>query len=212
MTLPKANAPEVKRDGAQDAPAHLILAHGAGAGMDSPWLARITALLVAAQVCVHRFEFGYMAARRQGGRRPPPKAESLTGEYELAVSQVAHDLRPGQRLVIGGKSMGGRVASLVADRLYPDVVSGLVCLGYPFHPVGRPAQLRTAHLADLKCTTLILQGTRDPFGTRDEVTGYTLSPAITVDWIDDGDHDFKGAGRGTMERVAEKIATFAGAR
>lgn len=211
MSRTNADAPHVKTDGSPAAATHLILAHGAGAGMDSPWLARMTALLVESQICVHRFEFGYMAARRQGARRPPPKAETLAPEYEHAVSQVARTLRPNQRLVIGGKSMGGRVASLIADRLFPDTITGLICLGYPFHPVGKPAQLRTAHLAKLVCPTLIVQGTRDPFGTRDEVAGYALSPAITIDWIDNGDHDFKGAGRGVMEGIAARVAAFASA-
>jgi predicted alpha/beta-hydrolase family hydrolase len=198
-------------DGPRDAKAHLLLAHGAGAGMRSVFLQRLAELLAGAGVGVHRFEFDYMAQRADnGGRRPPPKAETLAGEYSAAAAQVAGALSQGQRLVIGGKSMGGRVASLVADDLLAQgLIAGLVCVGYPFHPVGRPEKLRTAHLADLACPTLIVQGTRDPFGTRDEVAGYALSPAIGVHWIENGDHDLKGAGRGVMENVAGKIAAFA---
>ena len=93
-----------------------------------------------------------------------------------------------ERLVIGGKSMGGRIASLVADEAG---VAGLVCLGYPFHPVGKPDQLRVEHLQTIKTPTLIVQGERDPFGTREEVARYKLSKAVRVAWMTDGDHSFK---------------------
>ncbi len=92
-----------------------------------------------------------------------------------------------QGLVIGGKSMGGRIASLIADEAG---VAGLVCLGYPFHPEGKPDQLRVAHLESIKTPTLILQGERDCFATREEVAEYKLSPAIRVAWLKDGDHSF----------------------
>jgi hypothetical protein len=94
-------------------------------------------------------------------------------------------------LILGGKSMGGRIASMVADELG---VAGLVCIGYPFHPPGRPEKLRTAHLADLATPTLILQGERDPFGLPDEVESYDLSSAIRVEWLADGDHSLKPRG------------------
>lgn len=202
---------DIATDGRRDAASHLLFAHGAGAGMDSAFLVRIAKLLADAGLCVHRFEFAYMAARRIGGsRRPPPRAETLSGEYEAAVAQVTKSLGKGQRLFIGGKSMGGRVASLVADALWTKrTIAGLVCVGYPFHPVGQPAKLRTAHLQPLECPALIVQGTRDSFGTRDEVAGYGLPPAIRLHWIENGDHDLKGAGRGVMEGVAETIAAFA---
>ena len=139
---------------------------------------------------VVRFEFAYMAARRSGeGRRPPPKAEKLIGEYLEAVDQLAPS---GGHLVIGGKSMGGRVASMVADELFAaGRIAGLLCLGYPFHPPGKPEQLRTAHLKGLRAPALIVQGTRDEFGTRDEVPGYDLSSSIKLYWLEDGDHDLR---------------------
>jgi predicted alpha/beta-hydrolase family hydrolase len=95
---------------------------------------------------------------------------------------------PASRLVIGGKSMGGRIASMVADRLG---VKGLVCLGYPFHPAGRPGILRVSHLKDLATPTLILQGERDALGSREEIGGYALSPSIRLVFLPDGDHSFK---------------------
>jgi predicted alpha/beta-hydrolase family hydrolase len=88
--------------------------------------------------------------------------------------------------------MGGRVASMVADDLLAEGrIAGLLCLGYPFHPPAKPAQLRTAHLEALKTPALICQGTRDEFGTRSEVAGYTLSDRIEILWQEDGDHDLK---------------------
>ncbi|MBP7000961.1 alpha/beta family hydrolase [Amaricoccus sp.] len=173
---------EFLRDGPADAAATLLLAHGAGAAMDSPWMNALTAALVAEGLAVARFEFAYMAARRRGERRPPPRGETLIPEFEAAVAALAF---PG-RLIIGGKSLGGRVASMAADAIGP---AGLVCLGYPFHPPGKPAQTRTGHLAGLATPTLICQGTRDPFGGREEVATYALSPAIEVLWFEDGDHD-----------------------
>lgn len=174
-----------------DAPgssAVLLLAHGAGAAMDSTGMTAIASRIADRGVTVARFEFGYMAARRTGLRPPPPRAETLVDEYRAAVEAVG-DARP---LVIGGKSMGGRVASMAADALFAEGrIRGLVCLGYPFHPPERPEQLRTAHLIDLVTPTLICQGTRDPFGTSDEVPGYGLSSAIRVRWFEDGDHDLR---------------------
>jgi predicted alpha/beta-hydrolase family hydrolase len=176
-------------DGPEAAPATVLLAHGAGASMESAAMTAIAGALAAAGLRVARFEFAYMAARRGGsGRSAPPRADRLIPEYREAVA----DLGATPPLVIGGKSMGGRVASMVADELHAEGrVSGLLCLGYPFHPPGRPEQLRTAHLAALRTPTLICQGTRDPFGSREEVAGYSLSDNIRVRWLEDGDHDLR---------------------
>jgi len=179
--------------GPETAPATILLAHGAGAPMDSASMTAAADALAAAGLRVARFEFGYMAARRTGGGGPPPRAETLQPEYRAAIDAL--DVKG--RLVIGGKSMGGRVASMIADRLHAEGrIAGLLCLGYPFHPpekppMGREGQLRTAHLADLKTPTLIVQGTRDRFGTKEDVAGYKLSPAIALLWLEDGDHDLK---------------------
>jgi uncharacterized protein len=106
--------------------------------------------------------------------------------------------------------MGGRVASMVADDLYAaGKIVGLLCLGYPFHPPGKPGQLRTRHLADLKTPTLICQGTRDPFGTREEVSGYELSERVEVFWLEDGDHDLKPRKRVSGVTAAEHLQTLA---
>jgi uncharacterized protein len=200
--------------GLAQATATLILAHGAGAPMDSRFMNEMADLLANRSIAVMRFEFPYMASRRATGkRRPAPKAETLCPVYREAV--LAARATVTGRLAIGGKSMGGRVASLVADELFGEAaVQGLVCLGYPFHPPGMPEKLRTAHLEGLRCPTLIVQGERDPFGTRDEVEVLKLSPAISLAWIDDGDHDLgpRGASgftrKGNLTTAADRIAEF----
>ena len=175
-------------DGPDGAPATVLLAHGAGAPMDAPAMSAIAGALAGSGLRVARFEFGYMAARRAGARRPPPRAETLLPEYRAAIEALA----AAGPLVIGGKSMGGRVASMLADEVRSrGLLSGLLCLGYPFHPPGQQDRLRTAHLEALQTPALICQGTRDPFGTREEVAGYRLSPSIEILWLEDGDHDLK---------------------
>lgn len=179
-------------DGPDDAPATLLLAHGAGAPMDSPFMAAIASGLGAKGWRVVRFEFGYMARMRQTGRRQGPDRMPLLQEafrQQVRLEQAAWPQRP---LFVGGKSMGGRVASLLVDGLAAAAgVRGCLCLGYPFHPPGKPLTLRSEHLAELQAPTLILQGERDPFGKREEVGSYALSPQVQVGWIASGDHSFK---------------------
>ena len=176
-------------EGPDDAEVTILLAHGAGASMDSASLNASTKALAATGLRVIRFEFDYMASRRTSqAKRPPPRAEKLISEYIAAIDA----LDPTGPLVIGGKSLGGRVASMTADQLHRSGrIAGLLCLGYPFHPIGKPDQLRTAHLADMQTPTLIVQGTRDAFGTREEVATYKLSNSIEILWLEDGDHDLK---------------------
>jgi predicted alpha/beta-hydrolase family hydrolase len=208
--------------GTKSARCHILLAHGAGAPMTSPFMEKIANLLAERGICVHRFEFAYMAGRRTSGeagggkRTPPPKAERLIDEYRTSVARIAKDLPKGTQLLIGGKSMGGRVASLCADELFEaGRISGLVCLGYPFHPPGQPEKLRTAHLEHLRCPALIVQGERDPFGTRPEVEAFRLSPAIRIAWMGDGDHDLGPRGgsgftrAGNLAAAADAVAAFA---
>ncbi len=167
----------------------LILAHGAGAGFDTPFMTMISEAMSARGVMVARFEFAYMRRRRETGKRGGPgRAERLLGEYEARVREWAARAP----VFIGGKSMGGRIASMLADDLHGQgLVSGLVCLGYPFHPPGKPRNTRTAHLETLETPALICQGERDPFGNRQDVASYALSGAIAIHWAPDGDHDLK---------------------
>jgi predicted alpha/beta-hydrolase family hydrolase len=180
----------------------VVLAHGAGSLMDSSFMEEMAHALVGESIQVIRFEFPYMQEFRKTGRRSAPDAPTVLQEcWASVVDQIGSP----SELVIGGKSMGGRIASMVADRLE---VKGLVCLGYPFHPAGRPTSLRVAHLKDLRTPTLILQGTRDTLGTREEIAGYTLSAAIRVAYLEDGDHSFKprkSSGRTYAQNMAEAV-------
>ena len=198
-------------DGAPTEKATLLLAHGAGAPMDSDWMNNVAAKVAGHGIRVARFEFGYMAARRGGERPPPSPANRLIGEYVGAIGSVE---RSGP-LFIGGKSLGGRMASMIADKQFKDgAIAGLVCLGYPFHPPGQPEKLRTDHLEGLACPALICQGERDPFGTQEDVAGYPLSPQIAIEWLIDGDHDLKprkASGAtfdGNLDMAAKAVADF----
>lgn len=174
--------PHLLVDGPTDAPATFVFAHGAGAGMEHEWMQQTAARLADRGLRVVRFEFPYMAARRDGRRPGPDRLPKL--------QQVYRDVVAAQRgpVVVAGKSMGGRVATTIADD-----VGALACVafGYPFHPPGKPENLRTAHLENLRTPTLILQGERDTFGTPDEVAGYPLCDTIRVQWLPDGDHSLK---------------------
>ncbi len=179
--------------------------------MDSDFMEVMARGLAEKSIGTARFEFAYMAARRSDGwKRPPPRSPKLEVEFHGAIEA----LQANGPLFIGGKSMGGRIASMIADELYlENKVSGVVCLGYPFHPPGKPDNLRTGHLEGLKAPTLICQGTRDPFGTSEEVAGYRLSNAIELAWIDDGDHSFKprkASGRSLEQNLAQAIDVVAG--
>lgn len=192
-------------DGPARAPLVFALAHGAGAPMDHPFMARVAAGIGAASFRVARFEFPYMAERRRTGKkRPPDRAPVL----RTTIEEVAGTLRT-DRLVLGGKSMGGRIASEMADALG---VRGLICLGYPFHAPGRPDNVRADHLQAIRTPTLILQGTRDPFGTADEIAGYALSKKVRVRFLEDGEHSFKprkASGRTEEQNIDEAAAEAA---
>jgi predicted alpha/beta-hydrolase family hydrolase len=195
-------------DGPAKARTTILLAHGAGAPMDSASMTATATALAGAGFRVARFEFGYMAARRDGQRKPPPRAETVIPEYRAAVDALGAK----GPLIIGGKSMGGRVASMAADELHAaGRIAGLLCLGYPFHPPGKSTQLRTAHLTDLRTPTLICQGTRDEFGTRDEVAGYALPDRIELLWLEDGDHDLRPRKSVSGFTAADHLRTVAAA-
>ncbi|MCH9807226.1 MAG: dienelactone hydrolase family protein [Alphaproteobacteria bacterium] len=185
--------------------------------MSSRFFETLVPMLLERGIAVTRFEFAYMQKIRETGkRRPPPKIETMFPELREAVAKLRGEIGAEAKLLIGGKSMGGRIASMMADEfLEAGQINGLVCLGYPFHPPKKPESLRTAHLADLKTPTLICQGERDPFGGREDVAGYDLSDAIGLHWVDDGDHDFGPRGRsgftrkGNIEAVAAAMGAFA---
>ena len=176
--------------------------------MDNPFMTFIAEGVGEAGIRVLRFEFPYMAARRVDAKRRAPDREAVLLQTWRSAVADSGATRP----FIGGKSMGGRMASMVADELQ---AAGLVCLGYPFHPPGNPAKTRTAHLEHLATPALIVQGTNDSFGTRDEVAAYRLSPAISRRWVEGGNHDLvaKGTGRASgWTMVVEAVSAFIKAR
>ncbi len=176
--------PDYLIDGPDNAPLTLALVHGAGAPMDSDFMNWIAAGVATAGLRVVRFEFPYMAERRETGKKKPPnRPPVLIDTWHAVIKDMG-----AEHLVIGGKSMGGRIASMVADETG---VRGLVCLGYPFHPPGRPEKMRTEHLIRLKTPALFCQGERDPFGTIDEVPGFGIAKNIHMHWAPDGDHGLK---------------------
>ena len=187
-------------DGPQSAPATFILAHGAGAGMETPFMNAFASGLAEADFRVIRFEFPYMQKiRATGKRRPPDAAAKLIDHYQTVLQQVCQTTTQRQRTIIGGKSLGARIASLIADDAE---IGGLVALGFPFQAPGKPNPQRIAHLAKLRTPSLFLQGTRDPFGTIEQVETFKLSKLIQLYWLEDGNHDL--APRKSSQRTTEQ--------
>ncbi|MEZ9289232.1 alpha/beta fold hydrolase [Vibrio lentus] len=191
----------------EDNPITFIFAHGAGAGMDHEFMQSVAKGLAFKGIRVIRFNFPYMIKRAEDGkRRPPDRAPKLLEAYQEIIEQV-----DGDKLVIGGKSMGGRMASHLSE---VDKVAAMVCLGFPFHPPGKPEKYKGEHLAELAKPCLILQGERDTFGKREEFADFDLSDSIRVEFIPDGDHSFKprkSSGYTEQQNIAltvEKLSAF----
>ncbi|MBN56327.1 MAG: alpha/beta hydrolase [Oceanospirillaceae bacterium] len=165
----------------------LILAHGAGADLSSEFMTDMAGRIATHGVRVVRFNFPYMIKRAQDGKkRPPDRAPKLIDAYSDLIEAL------NTPCVIGGKSMGGRIASMLANGSdVPAQVQGCIALGYPFHPPGKPDNLRTEHLLRLTTPTLIAQGTRDAMGTKEEVLGCGLDKTLELVWLEDGNHDLK---------------------
>lgn len=188
----------------------VILAHGAGAGSDSDFMQQMAQLLAARGLYVVRFDFPYMLKRREDGKkRPPDRAPKLLEAYREVIAELD---RP---CVIAGKSMGGRMASLIATEEGVSVqVKGCVALGYPFHPLGKPENLRIDHLQSIDLPMLFLQGVRDKMGSFEEVSGYPLSEELEIQWLFDGDHDLKPrkasgiSHQRNLEAAAEAVCAF----
>jgi uncharacterized protein len=189
--------------------ATLVLAHGAGAPQTHPWMVAMSRAIAAAGVTVVTFNFLY-AEKRKGA---PDRAPVLEATW-LAALEAVRAQNPGKRVFIGGKSMGGRYATMIAAREGVEV-EGLVLLGYPLHPPSQPDKPRIAHLPSVRAPMLFVQGSRDPFGTPDEL-GPVLKklPRARLLVIEGGDHSLatpKKSGVGlpqTMARVAAEIARF----
>ncbi|BCS48868.1 alpha/beta hydrolase [Aeromonas jandaei] len=204
---------EVIREGAVDAPVRILLAHGAGAGMEHAFLAELSRLLAGPDIEVVRFNFPYMSKRAlDGKRRPPDRQPVLLAHWREMVREFAHP-----RLFLAGKSMGGRMAAEISDEIYCEMnAAGLLILGYPFHPPARPDRWRGEVLKQIKTPTLLLQGERDTFGSRVELADFPFSSAVSVHWLTDGDHGFKprkSSGlceQDNLQQAASRIRQFVG--
>ena len=204
---------EVIREGAVDASVRILLAHGAGAGMEHAFLAELSRLLAGPDIEVVRFNFPYMSKRAlDGKRRPPDRQPVLLDHWREMVREFAHP-----RLFLAGKSMGGRMAAEISDEIYCEMnAAGLLILGYPFHPPARPDRWRGEVLKQIKTPTLLLQGERDTFGSRVELAGFPFSSAVSVHWLADGDHGFKprkSSGlceQDNLQQAASRIRQFVG--
>ncbi|MDK2594850.1 alpha/beta fold hydrolase [Pseudoalteromonas obscura] len=172
---------------AQNPVAQFVFAHGAGAGSDSDFMQDMAAKLAEQGIDVALFDFEYMeTAKALNKKRPPDRAPKLLAHFEQVLSQIDSKLP----LFIGGKSMGGRMASmLVCESDSP--IKGVIAFGYPFHPPGKPEKLRIEHMGDIPCPFLILQGERDTFGNKTEVTALQLDATPEYFWLPDGDHSLK---------------------
>lgn len=174
-------------DGDPMAPNLVLLAHGAGAGMDHPFMTQFAQALAGGEIALIRFEFPYMIrARNEGKRRPPDRLPKLTECYQSWIEALADS---GRRLFLAGKSMGGRVATVCGAEA---PVAGVIALGYPFHPVGKsePEKWRWEPVHACACPMLILQGERDSFGSKAELSQHTLPENVTLHYLPDGDHSF----------------------
>lgn len=158
----------------------------------------LTAALNRRSIAVFRFEFPYMAERRASGKKRPPDRMPVLLDCWQEAFFTAAKIWHGDRLFIGGKSMGDRAASMLAERL---PAAGVCCYGYPFYPPGRPEKLRTAHLETVQTPVLIVQGARDPFGRSDTLVVESLSKQVSICWLDDGDHDFKPRQRSGLNQM-----------
>ncbi len=194
--------------------ATLLLAHGAGAAMDSPFMNRFAKMAALEGIAVARFEFPYMAARRvTGKKRPPPRADKLIDAFQSAINDVLEQIEG--PVLIGGKSWGGRVAAMTAgDPALHACVSGVVCLGYPFHPDGKPEDLRLTPLQETTLPCLIAQGDRDAFGNQAEIAEYELPDSVEIIYLEDGSHDLAPRGKspatwdGNMQQTAAAVRGF----
>ncbi len=196
-------------DGPEDAAVTVVLAHGAGVPMDAPFMNSFAKGIAKGGFRVARFEFPYMQRQRAEGKRFPPSPAPILVERYLAVVGA---LGGGSRLVIGGKSLGGRIATLIANQVE---AKGVICLGYPFHPPEKPENVRIEYLKNITAPTLILQGGEDPFGLPDEVAEYGLPENVKVTWLEGGDHHLAMADGSDADNEqnwaegAEAIAEFA---
>lgn len=202
---------------AEDAIATFLFAHGAGAGMDHAFMTAVATGLAAHNIHVVRFNFPYMIKRAEDGKkRPPDRQPKLLLDFQTHIERFDNG-----KLVIGGKSMGGRMASLMVTDIAAQTplvnncatkVRGVACLGFPFHPPAKPENYRGDHLVMITVPTLILQGERDTFGVRSEVEQWPFSAQVHYQFLVDGDHGFKprkASGHTEAENITIAIEALA---
>ena len=187
----------------------MLLAHGAGADMHAAALTTVADALAGARVPSLRFDFPY----RRAGRRAPDRPPVLLASVREAAAELARRAKlPPERLVLGGRSMGGRIASMVAaDDVDGVPALGLTLLGYPLHPPGKADRLRVEHFPRLTMPVLFVSGTRDAFGTPVELKRHAkkIKGDVTFTWIETGDHSFKplkSSGSTSAQALAEVAA------
>lgn len=180
----------------QRAAVTLLLGHGAGANQSSAFMVMFADGLAARGIDTVTFNFLYA----EQGRSAPDRKDKLEACYRAVIAAVSGKGKlKSNRLFIGGKSMGGRIASQVAAE-QADGLTGLVFLGYPLHPPGKPDQLRSEHLIKIRLPMLFLQGSRDPFGTTDELRPIIKKIKASLYEIEGGDHSFKVPKRGPVSQ------------
>ena len=202
-------------------PSLLVLAHGAGAGQRHPFMVKMARALAGRGIEVATFDFPYMEQKRKA----PDKAPVLEDAFRRAIAEACRLVPAAHALFIGGKSMGGRIATHLAaaraDTTEPadlkgrplqdvDPIRGVIALGYPLHPPGKPEQLRTAHLPSIDIPVLIVQGERDAFGTPEELRPVirTLKAPVTLQVIDGGDHSLAVRRATDYDGIANTIAAW----
>jgi uncharacterized protein len=169
----------------------LVLGHGAGAGHDHPWMQRVAQGLADRGVHVVTFDFPYKANKKSVPDPAPVLEAAFADAWTSGIDAVRTQTgKPPARVFAGGKSMGGRISSQAAAKgLFTPGAAGLIFFGYPLHPPGKPAQRRDAHLPSIAAPMLFFHGTRDPFGTPEEMEALAAGlPGATLDLIDGGDH------------------------
>lgn len=189
--------------------AKLIFAHGAGNDMESDFMQTCQKRFAEHKIDCHLFNFPYMVkAKELGKRRPPDRIEKLLESFKEQIAIHSDDQLP---FFIGGKSMGGRIASLLLEE---QPAEGGICFGYPFHPPGKPEKTRTEHLISLTKPLFIVQGERDPFGKPEEIKEYELSEKVQLAFLPDGEHSFKTLKKSklsseqNLDKAVELAASF----
>ena len=184
----------------------VLFGHGAGAPMDSDFMDSVATRFVQAGFETVRYEFPYMQKRRSDGKKRPPDRVPILLEF---LSELLATYNDGIPLYLAGKSMGGRISTMVLEHLeQPINIEACFVFGYPFHPIGKPERLRIEHFDSIQTPIHIFQGTRDAMGAFGEVSGYNLPANIHLHWLEDGNHDLKPRKASGLTQLEHLDAAF----